>query len=546
MPPGEMAPGRPPGGAGGFGPPGGPGRGGPGGGGPPGGFGGLDFQYVRATLEADGTTYRDVGLRFRGRATYMSSGGGLRRPFKIDFNQFVAGQQFHGLKALSLSNNTMDPTHLREALSYAVFREAGVPAPRTAFARVYVTVPGVYDKEFAGLYTVVESVDKTFLKSRFQTNKGLLLKPQGARGFEYLGDQWRSYEERYRPKTEATAKTKRRLIEYVKLVNNADDDQFRREIGSYLDVDEFLRFLAATVLLANLDSPLAMPQNYYLHIHPTTLQVVFLPWDLDLSFGSWPMGGTPEQQSDLSISRPHTGQNRLIERLLAIKEYDTAYRQHLKQLMAGYFSVDRLGKDIETCEAVLKDIIADEAKAIAARKEPRGFGPGPMFGQSTSLKSFVAKRVESVSAQLAGKSQGQTPAGIGFGPGGGRRGGPGRGFGPGEGPGAGPGRRGGSAGGPGAGIAPAKPAAGAAGVPRKASEVGGLIGRAFTAVDKEACLDGLRTTLPFWGPSGPMLAQVVNVRLVDPEFVKAIAAGPDPRTRLYQKGSGVKVTLKNR
>ena len=379
----------------------------------------------------------------------MFSGGGLRRPFKIDFNQFVAAQQFHGLKALSLSNNAMDPTHLREALSYAVFREAGVPASHTAFARVYVTVPGVYEKEFAGLYTVVESVDKTFLKSRFQTNKGLLLKPQGARGFEYLGDEWRSYEERYRPKTDATAKTKRRLIEFVKLVSNADDDQFRKEIASYLDVDEFLRFLAATVLLSNLDSPLAMPQNYFMHIHPATLKITFLPWDLDLSFGSWPMGGTPEQQSDLSISHPHTGQNRLIERLLAIKEYDGAYRQHLKRLMAGYFSVDRLGKDIETCEAVLKDIIAAEAKAIAARKESRGFGPGPgpMFGQSVPLKSFVAKRVESVStAQLAGRSQGHTPAGMGFGPGGG----PGRGFGPGEGPpgGFGPG------GGPGRGFGP--------------------------------------------------------------------------------------------
>ncbi len=396
---------------------------------------GIEFPWVRADFTAEGKTYKDVGLRFKGNAGYMASAGGLKRPFKIDFNRFVAGQQFHGLKMVSLNANAMDPTRLREALSYAVFREAGVPAPRTAFVRLYVTIPGMHEKEFAGLYTLVENVDKTFLKDRFQTSKGLLLKPQGARGFEYLGEDWRQYEDRYRPKTDPNARTRRRLIEFAKLVNNADDNEFRKEIGSYLDVDEFLRFLAAMVLLSNLDSPLAMPQNYYLHIHPTTLQVVFLPWDLDLSFGSWPMGGTPEQQSDLSISHPHTGQNRLIERLLAIKEYDGAYRQHLKRLMAGYFSVDRLGKDIGTCEAVLKDIIAEEVKAVAARKESRGFGrgpgPGPMFGQGLPLAAFVVKRAESVNAQLAGKSKGFVSSGGLFG---GPGGGPGRGFGPGGGP----------------------------------------------------------------------------------------------------------------
>ena len=43
------------------------------------------------------------------------------------------------------SQRLMDPTRGREALAYAVFRAAGVPAPRTAFAEVTLTVPGKYD-----------------------------------------------------------------------------------------------------------------------------------------------------------------------------------------------------------------------------------------------------------------------------------------------------------------------------------------------------------------------------------------------------------------
>src|SRR5256885_38281 len=81
---------------------------------------------------------------------------------------------------------------VREPLSYAVFRAAGVPAPRTAYAEVTLTVPGKYDKEYVGLYTLVEQVDKVFLKDRFKKAGGLLVKPEGLQGgLPYLGEDWK-------------------------------------------------------------------------------------------------------------------------------------------------------------------------------------------------------------------------------------------------------------------------------------------------------------------------------------------------------------------
>ena len=103
--------------------------------------------------------------------------------------------RFHGLKSINLTAGAMDPSKMREALSFAVFRAAGVPAPRTAFAEATLTVPGKYDKEYLGLYTFIEQVDKTFLKDRFKNNKGLLMKPERLRGIEYLGDDWERYKE---------------------------------------------------------------------------------------------------------------------------------------------------------------------------------------------------------------------------------------------------------------------------------------------------------------------------------------------------------------
>lgn len=402
-----------------------------------GGGWGTEFPWARGALTAGGTTYRDVGVRYKGNFTYMASAGGLRRSLKIDLNRHDAGQHFRGLKKINLNNGITDPARAREALAFAVFRSAGVPAPRTAFAELTLTVPGKYDREYVGLYTLVEQVDRTFLKDRFGGTGGLLLKPEGLRGLEYLGEDWGPYEARYRPKTEAGKKQRRRLVEFAWLVNRADDARFRKEVGSYLDVDEFLRYLAANALLANLDSFLGFGHNYYLYLRPDTGRFVFIPWDLDLSFGTWPMGGTPQQQAGLSLAHPHPGANRLIDRLLADKEVQEKYQALLRELAAKCFTKEQLLKDLHEIEKATWGPLAKEKKAAEARKEGGrgpGFGPpGGMFGGGMSLKAFVERRSESVAAQLAGRSKGYVPAAMGFGPGGPgpRPGGPG-GFGPGN------------------------------------------------------------------------------------------------------------------
>src|SRR6266478_5661122 len=150
---------------------------------------GTEFPWAQADFAAEGKTYKKVGLRYSGEITYFASSQGLKRPLKIEFNRF-ADQQFHGLTSLQLHAMTMDPAKGREVLAYSIFRAAGVPAPRTAFAEVTLTVPGKYDKEHLGLYTVVENMDKPFLADRFGTNKGLLMKPFQVRSVDQFGDDW--------------------------------------------------------------------------------------------------------------------------------------------------------------------------------------------------------------------------------------------------------------------------------------------------------------------------------------------------------------------
>jgi len=324
----------------------------------------------------------------------------------------------------------MDPTHVKEALAFSIFREAGIPTPRTAFAELTLTVPGKYDHVLVGTYTLIEQVDKTFLKDHFRTTNGVLMKPEvrpGGRGpLAYVGDDWEPYKASLLHKHDPTKAEADRLIAFVKLINRGTDEAFRKEIGDYLDVDEYLRFVAVTALLANLDSFFTGGHNAYLYLHPETKKVLILPWDLDLSFGGFFLMGQPDQQADLSITHPYPGEHKLTDRLLAIPEVGEKYRKLVRELTTTVFAREKIAVRLTELEKATKDARDRETKAVLARRENTGFGPGFPGGpasQTQDLRAWVDKRLASVTAQLDGKSKGMIPAGFGFGPPGGGPGG---------------------------------------------------------------------------------------------------------------------------
>ena len=376
---------------------------------------GIEFPWGQADVTADDMKYK-VGLRYAGDAGYFAAARGLKRPLRIQFDRFDK-QSFQGLQEIDLHSSALDPSRIRETLAFAFFRRASVPAPRTAFAEVTLTVPGKFDHEYLGLYTLVERVDKAFVVDRFQSDKGLLMKPARMRGIDYLGDNWEQYKATYQPQTEPTSEQSQRVIEFARLINQANEQAFREGIDKYLVVDEFLSFMAANALLSNLESFFALGHNYFIYLHPETNKFLFIPGDLELSLANFLMMGSPDQLMDLSLTHPYPGESKLAERLLADKEIATRYQKRLRDLSATEFTRERWLKGIEAAVNVTRDIVAAESKAFAARNEPAGgFGPpGAPMPQAPDLPTFVEKRLASVEKQLAGSSTGHVPQ-FNFGP----------------------------------------------------------------------------------------------------------------------------------
>jgi len=369
--------------------------------GPPGGRNGvaarqgIEFDYVHATLQIDDWTFRDVAVRYKGNGSFLRAtrGGSGKISLKVDLNRYMKGQKLAGLTTINLQNNITDAGWMNEALAYRLYRDAGGLAPRTSYAQVYLTVEGESDKRYLGLYSISENVDENFAEDRFGTRKGAIFKPSTQQLFTDWGPDWSAYDQSYDPKTDLTEAQKQRVIALGRLVSSASDEVFAAQIGDYVDLDGFARYLAVLVWLANHDSLLENGQNFYTYLHPDTNRMHFIAWDQDFAFGNSRNNGT------WSIYSPWP--NRFLSRLYGVEAFRSKYLARMTEFSERLFVPERL-----------REQVAEIGPAIRPSVELEGVerlvGFDRVVAGSSGIVPYVASRAAFVKAELE-KGERPTP-----------------------------------------------------------------------------------------------------------------------------------------
>ena len=248
------------------------------------------LPWARANLRIDDANgpaeFKDIGIRYKGNSSFTRSSADapLLANFKLKIDLHGTKGTWNGHKTFNLQSGVIDASRMRDAAAYWIFRRSGVPAPRTTYAEVFVTVPGIYQDTPAGLFTIIEDVNNKFLERVLPKGGGLLMKPeQLGGGIHRLGNTWAEYAVKLRPDRDATPHEQQRVIEFSELCSQGDVALFRSRIGTYLDVEQFLRFIAVNAFISNWDSYLGGGHNFYLYLDPTDDKFRFIPWDQDLS-----------------------------------------------------------------------------------------------------------------------------------------------------------------------------------------------------------------------------------------------------------------------
>jgi len=213
-------------------------------------------DYVRATVREGDVMWRDVGIRLKGHVTFQPTD---RKPgLTLKFNEFVSGQEFHGLSKLMLNNCAQDPSYLREPLAAQLFHDAGLPAPRTLHARVQ------FNGRELGFYVLVEGLNKNFLKHEFKDASGNLYEGEMKDISEHLNQ-------------ENGDDVSQRDLQALAHAAQAPIVERLQKMRALLDVDEFTSFLAMEMLTASIDGYTFKMNNYRVYHHPKTDRLIFLP-----------------------------------------------------------------------------------------------------------------------------------------------------------------------------------------------------------------------------------------------------------------------------
>ena len=126
----------------------------------------LTNDYYPCDFRWNGMAVRNVGIRSRGQASRSATKPSLR----VDFNRYTASQTLLDLKSVVLRNNATDFSSMHERISMQLYARMGLAAPRVAHTRLYV------NNNYQGLYSIVESLDKSFLLRNYDENEGYLYK----------------------------------------------------------------------------------------------------------------------------------------------------------------------------------------------------------------------------------------------------------------------------------------------------------------------------------------------------------------------------------
>ncbi len=285
----------------------------------------------------------------------------LKKSYELNFPE---EQPFESRAAIILSSQYLDSSLIRSRLAADVFRHGGFMVFDAWPVALFL------NGDYRGVYHMVEPVDEHFFQRR-NTSPGNCYKAI-RRNAKFtlvgIGDIRCSFEKQpddgdYRD------------LEYlIEILDTAPAESLPVKLAGIIDVEDYLRYLALSVLTVNTDG---FEHNFFIR-RTTHDRFRFIPWDLDKTFddADW----TP------------WGFNHLTERLLEVPEYLAYYKRYLGQQIETEFREDRIVPRIDELTEEIREAYQNDPYTIA-----KGWD---LDRQADAVKDFVRNRRNFLRTQL--------------------------------------------------------------------------------------------------------------------------------------------------
>ena len=344
-----------------------------------------------ASLSVDGTTYRDVGVRFRGNSSYRMVPPGLKRSLNVAIDSVHPDQQVGGYRTLNLLNANNDPTFVRTVL-YSEIARKYLPAPKVNFVRV------VINGESWGVYLNAQQFNKEFLQDFFGTTRGARWKapgsPRGRSGLEYLGDSVDLYRGLYELKSKEDPKSWSDLVRLCRLLNTTPPESLEAVLAPHLDIDGALRFLAVDVALVNSDGYWTRASDYSL-FQDARGRFHVLPYDFNEALGVQGGGRRGMAEGGAAMLDPLVGledrSKPLRSRLLAVPALRARYLAYIRDIAENWMDWTKLSPLVMSYQSLIEaDVKADGRRLYGIE----GFDPASLQRFFEHRRAFLLQAQE--------------------------------------------------------------------------------------------------------------------------------------------------------
>jgi CotH kinase protein/Lamin Tail Domain/Secretion system C-terminal sorting domain len=319
-----------------------------------------DFEHPVTFIFNNGITtdtLEEAGLRFRGNTSRTAA----KKSYKISFNTYVPGRDFHGLKKLNINGEHNDPTVSRARVCWNLMYNSGIIGSRANHVELYV------NNEYYGLYANVEHIEEDFVDLRYGNDSGNLYKCLWPATLEFEGSNPNSYKQEFGGRRAYDLKTNTGADNYIDLslfitaLNNTPANEFICEIEKVFNVTDYLKAMAFEILVAHWDNYVANKNNFYLYRNPASGLFEYIPFDLDNTLGVNFFADYDFSQQDIyDWDEPASDPRPLYRRFMEIPEYKDLFSYYINELINGPLSNAAVSPLLDAVQAQSENYVAND------------------------------------------------------------------------------------------------------------------------------------------------------------------------------------------
>ena len=293
--------------------------------------------YSDGRFHATFISHFDGQYRIRYQTEVRNRGNGSRQRspnnFRIDFASDDLWRQ-----AEKLNLNAQFPW--LQTLGAALSRKIGLLAAPSRMGRVYMNEILRAQNSFPTyeMYAANDVMNSDFASRQGLGNaniyRGIRKSGTEEADLRYLGDDPEPYRRVYFKETNKTKDDWTDLISLTRAFTESSDETFEQEIIKWIDLPQWMRFLAAETFNANQESALGngFGDDYYFYRSESDGLFRLIPYDQDTILGQGDTSASPRQEFWKATRGPAT------KRLLTWPNFAPLYYSNLVQLAEGPFS----------------------------------------------------------------------------------------------------------------------------------------------------------------------------------------------------------------